>query len=88
MRPLECKAQAGLALASNLGCDAALPWPGLVARRHEVSRGLLGNWRAQVRSGALVPEPVPVFTPVRITGDVPSLGYPPPALPAPGRLPA
>ncbi len=32
-----------------------------VARRHEVSRGLLWNWRAQVRSGALAPEPMPVW---------------------------
>lgn len=40
-----------------------------VARRHEVSRGLLWNWRRQVRAGVLVPEPLPVFVPVRITPD-------------------
>ena len=40
-----------------------------VARRHELSRGLLWNWRARVRNGALAPEPMPVFMPVRITGD-------------------
>ena len=49
-----------------------------VARRHELSRGLLWNWRARVRSGALAPEPMPVFMPVfmpvRITGDMPLLG--------------
>ena len=50
-----------------------------VARRHEVSRGLLWNWRAQVRSGALAPEPMPVFMPVRITGDTPPLGHLAPA---------
>ncbi len=32
-----------------------------VARRHEVSRGLLWNWRRQVREGVLAPEPLPVF---------------------------
>lgn len=48
-----------------------------VARRHEVSRGLLWNWRRQVRRGELAPEPLPVFTPVQITAD------PPLALPTP-----
>ncbi len=45
-----------------------------VARRHEVSRGLLWNWRQQVRAGALAPEPelMPVFVPVQITPDAPS----------------
>ncbi len=43
-----------------------------VARRHEVSRGLLWNWRRQVREGVLAPEPMPVFVPVQITADVPS----------------
>jgi transposase-like protein len=42
-----------------------------VARRHEVSRGLLWNWRRQVRRGELVPEPVPTFLPVQITADPP-----------------
>ena len=54
-----------------------------VARRHEVSRGLLWNWRAQVRNGALAPEPMLVFMPVQITGDMPLLGYPAPAHAAP-----
>ncbi len=43
-----------------------------VARRHEVSRGLLWNWRRQVRAGALAPEPMPMFVPVQITPDAPS----------------
>ncbi len=43
-----------------------------VARRHEVSRGLLWNWRRQVRAGVLAPAPMPVFMPVQITADVPS----------------
>lgn len=42
-----------------------------VARRHEVSRGLLWNWRRQVRRGELVPEPMPMFMPVQITADPP-----------------
>jgi len=42
-----------------------------VARRHEVSRGLLWNWRRQVRRGELAPEPMPVFMPVQITADLP-----------------
>ena len=42
-----------------------------VARRHEVSRGLLWNWRRQVRAGELAPEPMPVFVPVQIAADVP-----------------
>ena len=42
-----------------------------VARRHEVSRGLLWNWRRQVRAGVLVPEPMPMFVPVQIAADVP-----------------
>jgi transposase-like protein len=45
-----------------------------VARRHEVSRGLLWNWRRQVRRGELVPEPMPTFLPVQITADVPATG--------------
>ena len=42
-----------------------------VARRHEISRGLLWNWRQQVRRGALAPMPMPVFVPVRIMLDPP-----------------
>ena len=43
-----------------------------VARRHEVSRGLLWNWRRQVREGVLALEPMPMFVPVQITPDAPS----------------
>jgi transposase len=42
-----------------------------VARRHEISRGLLWNWRQQVRRGALTAEPMPMFVPVQITPDPP-----------------
>lgn len=36
-----------------------------VARKYEISRGLLWNWRSQVRRGVLGPEPPAVFLPVR-----------------------
>jgi transposase-like protein len=49
-----------------------------VARRNEVSRGLLWNWRRQVRRGDLAPEPMPVFVPVRVTPD-PALALPSPS---------
>ena len=58
-----------------------------VARRREVSRGLLWAWRRQVRAGVLAPEPMPVFVPVRIADDAPFPGRlaPPPPCPAPGQ---
>jgi len=58
-----------------------------VARRHEVSHGLLWNWRRQVREGVLAPAPMPVFMPVEIAVDAPSpdrLALPSPC-PAPGK---
>jgi transposase-like protein len=54
-----------------------------VARRHEVSRGLLWNWRRQVRRGDLVPEPMPVFVPVQIMPDPPRALAPPHPAPMP-----
>ncbi len=42
-----------------------------VARRHEVSRGLLWNWRRPVLAGVLALEPMLVFVPVQITTDAP-----------------
>ena len=44
-----------------------------VARRHEVSRGLLWNWRGQVRRGELAPEPMPTFLPMRVMADPPAV---------------
>jgi transposase-like protein len=41
-----------------------------VARKHKISRGLLWNWRSQVRRGELRPEPPPVFMPVQTIGEV------------------
>jgi transposase-like protein len=40
-----------------------------VARRYEISRGLLWNWRSQVRRGVLGSEPQPVFLPVQRIGE-------------------
>jgi transposase len=40
-----------------------------IARRHEISRGLLWNWRSQARRGGLRPEAQAVFAPVRVTGE-------------------
>lgn len=45
-----------------------------VARRHEISRGLLWNWRCQVRSGQLATEPVPTFLPVQVMAETSSTG--------------
>ena len=36
-----------------------------IARRYEISRGLLWNWRSQVRRGVLRPEVPAVFLPVQ-----------------------
>ena len=40
-----------------------------VARRHKISRGLLWNWREQVRRGALASDAAPIFMPLRISAD-------------------
>ena len=40
-----------------------------VARRHEISRGLLWNWRSQVRRGVLRQEPPSVFLPVQMVSE-------------------
>ena len=37
-----------------------------ISRRYEISRGLLWNWRSQVRRGVLRPEPPAVFVPVQV----------------------
>ena len=40
-----------------------------IARRYEISRGLLWNWRSQVRRGVLRPDPPPMFLPVQTIGE-------------------
>jgi transposase len=42
-----------------------------IARRYDVSRGLLWNWRSQVRRGVLRAEPPSVFVPVQLLGEPP-----------------
>jgi transposase len=40
-----------------------------VAREHDVSSGLLWNWRRQARRGLLRVELAPIFLPVQVTGE-------------------
>ena len=40
-----------------------------IARRYEISRGLLWNWRSLVRRGVLRPEPQAVFVPVQVVSE-------------------
>jgi transposase len=60
-------------LDEKLRIVAELEQPGVcfaeVARRHEVSRGLLWNWRRQVRSGALAPTQDVQFLPVHMISE-------------------
>lgn len=42
------------------------------ARRYEISRGLLWNWRSQVRRGVLRPAPQAVFVPVQVISERPA----------------
>jgi transposase len=44
-----------------------------VARRYELSRDLLWNWRSQVRRGILGPRPTPVFLPVQVNAETAAL---------------
>ena len=60
-------------LEEKLRIVAETEQPGLgiaeIARRYEISRGLLWNWRSQARRGVLKPESPPVFLPVRTLRD-------------------
>jgi transposase-like protein len=40
-----------------------------IARRYEISRGLLWNWRSLVRRAVLRPKPQAVFVPVRVISE-------------------
>ena len=57
-------------LEDKLGMLAELEEPGMsvaaVARRHEISRGLLHHWRPQFRKGALTELPELQFVPLEI----------------------
>jgi transposase len=43
-----------------------------IARGYEISRGLLWNWRSQVRRGVLRPDPPAVFLPVQTISEAAS----------------
>ena len=53
-----------------------------VARRHDLSRGLLWNWRRQVRSGELRAAETAAFLQVQILPDTPVPTRPPAAAPS------
>ena len=55
-----------------------------VARRHDVSRGLLWNWRRQVRHGSLAASELQ-FLPVQVMPEQPAAETPPPARLSPSR---
>ena len=71
-------------LEDKLRMLAELDDPGMsvaaVARRHEVSRGLLHNWRWQFRKGALTELPRLQFVPLEIVQE--SAPEPPPTAPS------
>ena len=52
-----------------------------VARRHDVSRGLLWNWRRQVRNEKLAATEAVQFLPVRMTPEATTAEHPRPADP-------
>ena len=54
-----------------------------IARRHDVSRGLLWHWRRQVRSGELRPVEPTTFLPVQVMPDAAGATPTVPALPRP-----
>ena len=75
-------------VSDKLRILAELEEPGVrfndVARRHDLSRGLLWQWRDAHRCGQLV-EDTPVFLPVRVAMDQPRPASP--SVPAPGARP-
>lgn len=56
-----------------------------IARRYDVSRGLLWTWRRQVRSGELRAADTASFLPVQVIPDAPAVATAMPATPAPSR---
>ena len=67
-------------LEEKLRIVAELQQPGAgiteIARRYEISRGLLWNWQSQVRRGMLRPEPPLVFLPVQAISEPANVGGP------------
>lgn len=56
-----------------------------IARRYDVSRGLLWTWRRQVRSGELRAVDTASFLPVQVIPDAPAVAMAMPATPTPSR---
>lgn len=54
-----------------------------IARRYDVSRGLLWTWRRQVRSGELRAADTASFLPVQMIADAPAVAMAMPATPVP-----
>jgi transposase len=50
-------------------CDRPGACLASVARHHDVSSGLLWNWRRQARRGLLRGDLAPIFLPVQVTGE-------------------
>jgi transposase len=59
-----------------------------VARRHGLSRGLLWQWRDQVRRGVLGSDLAPMFMPVHVVDGSPALDVPVPSAPTPRAMPS
>lgn len=76
-------------IADKLRIVGELDEPGAcfakVARRYEVSRGLLWNWRRQVRNGKFAASEAVHFLPVRVTSEATNAECPRPADPPPSR---
>lgn len=51
------------------GCERPGACLASVARQHDVSSGLLWNWRRQARCGLLRADLAPMFFPVQVTGE-------------------
>jgi transposase len=83
-------------IEDKLRIVAEVDQPGMsvaaVARRHEISRGLLDNWRRQFREGPLAERRQPQFVPLQIVdGAAPARSEPrsastPPAVRSPRRV--
>lgn len=64
---VECRRRWGLDEKLRIVAETEQPDTGIaeIARKYEISRGLLWNWRSQVRRGVLKPELPPMFLPAR-----------------------
>jgi len=68
---IERRRRWGLAEKLRIVAETEQPGAGIaeLARRYEISRGLLWNWRSQVRRGMLKPERPSMFLPVRLLSE-------------------